>query len=389
MFTVFKGLVLACCLAIQLVFGNLLFSTTAWAINEGSVPELQQKQKQIEQYRSSVNEAKQKLEQQEKSARDRLGGLSQKIKLTASQIETEQDKLKAATEKLKQIEKELSVYQVKYVKQQRSTGARLRFLQRQNSSQGWMALMQSRSLEELMDRQYQLKRVYSEDKKALVALQKAKATIEAKKLETETQKNQIALITQQLSTQKASAEDQAQSENILVNRLKSDREALSAAEQQLATESEQIAKNIQQKLAARIAFPGTIFVPGSGRFILPAEGPMTSPFGWRVHPILGTSRFHNGLDFGSEYGSIIKAADSGVVISAEWAGGYGNAVIIDHGNGLTTLYGHTSLMYVTPGQAVQKGQPVAAVGSTGFSTGPHLHFEVRRQGEPIDPMPFL
>jgi murein DD-endopeptidase MepM/ murein hydrolase activator NlpD len=389
MFTVFKGLVLACCLAIQLVFGNLLFSTTAWAANEGSVPELQQKQKQIEQYRSSVNEAKQKLEQQEKSARDRLGGLSQKIKLTASQIETEQDKLKAATEKLKQIEKELSVYQVKYVKQQRSTGARLRFLQRQNSSQGWMALMQSRSLEELMDRQYQLKRVYSEDKKALVALQKAKATIEAKKLETETQKNQIALITQQLSTQKASAEDQAQSENILVNRLKSDREALSAAEQQLAAESEQIAKNIQQKLAARIAFPGTIFVPGSGRFILPAEGPMTSPFGWRVHPILGTSRFHNGLDFGSEYGSIIKAADSGVVISAEWTGGYGNAVIIDHGNGLTTLYGHTSQMYVTPGQAVQKGQPIAAVGSTGFSTGPHLHFEVRRQGEPIDPTPFL
>jgi murein DD-endopeptidase MepM/ murein hydrolase activator NlpD len=241
----------------------------------------------------------------------------------------------------------------------------------------------------LMDRQYQLKRVYSEDRKALIALKQAKAVIEAKKLQTETQKNQIALITQQLATQKASAEDRAQSESILVNRLKSDREALSAAEQQLAAESEKISKNIQQKLAANIAFPGTIFVPGSGQFILPADGPMTSPFGWRVHPILGTSRFHNGLDFGAEYGSLIKAADNGVVIAAEWSGGYGNAVIIDHGNGITTLYGHTSQMYVTVGQAVQKGQPIAAVGSTGFSTGPHLHFEVRRQGEPIDPMPFL
>jgi murein DD-endopeptidase MepM/ murein hydrolase activator NlpD len=389
MFTVFKGLVLVCCLVLQLVLGDVFFLGTAWAANEGSVPELQQKQKQIDQYRSSVNQAKQKLEQQEKSARDRLGGLSQQIKATASQIDAEQDKLKAATEKLKQIEKELSVYQTKYVKQQASTGARLRFLQRQNSAQGWVALMQSHSLEELMDRQYQLKQVYSEDRKALLRLKKAKATIEAKKLETETQKNQIALITQQLATQKASAEDRAQSENILVNRLKSDREALSAAEQQLADESNQIAKNIQQKLAANIAFPGTIFVPGSGQFILPAEGPMTSPFGWRVHPILGTSRFHNGLDFGAEYGSLIKAADNGVVISAEWTGGYGNAVIIDHGNGITTLYGHTSQMYVTVGQAVQKGQPIAAVGSTGFSTGPHLHFEVRRQGEPIDPMPFL
>jgi murein DD-endopeptidase MepM/ murein hydrolase activator NlpD len=389
MFTVVKGFVLAFCLAIQLVFGHIFFSPAAWAVNDASLPELQQKQQQIDQYRSSVNQAKQKIEQQEKSARDRLGGLGQQIKATAAQIETQQDKLKAATEKLKQIEKELSVYQAKYTKQQISTAARLRFLQRQNTAQGWVALMQSRSLEELMDRQYQLKQVYSEDQKALVALKKAKAVIEAKKLETETQKNQIALITQQLATQKASVEDQAQSENILVNRLRSDREALSAAEQQLAQESSKIAKNIQQKLAANIAFPGAIFVPGSGQFLLPSEGPLTSAFGWRVHPILGTSRFHNGVDFGADYGSLIRAADNGVVIAAEWSGGYGNAVIIDHGNGLTTLYGHTSQMYVTPGQAVQKGQPVAAVGSTGFSTGPHLHFEVRRQGEPIDPMPFL
>jgi murein DD-endopeptidase MepM/ murein hydrolase activator NlpD len=389
MFTVFKGLVLIFCLVIQLIFGDLFLPGTAWAANEGSVPELQQKQKNIDDYRSSVNQAKQKLEAQEKSARDRLGGLGQQIKATASQIESEQDKLKTATEKLKQIEKELSVYQAKYSKQQMSTAARLRFLQRQTNSQGWVALMQSRSLEDLMDRQYQLKRVYSEDQKALVALKQAKAVIEAKKVETETQKNHIALITQQLAIQKASAEDQAQSENILVNRLKSDREALSAAEQQLAAESDQITKNIQQKLAANIAFPGTIFVPGSGQFILPAEGPMTSPFGWRIHPISGDRRFHNGLDFGAEYGSLIKAADNGVVIAAEWTGGYGNAVIIDHGNGLTTLYGHTSQMYVTAGQVVRKGQPIAAVGSTGFSTGPHLHFEVRRQGEPIDPMPFL
>jgi murein DD-endopeptidase MepM/ murein hydrolase activator NlpD len=249
--------------------------------------------------------------------------------------------------------------------------------------------MQSRSLEELMDRQYQLKRVFTEDQKALISLKKAKDVIEAKKLEAETQKNQIALITQQLTIQKVSAQDQAQSESILVNRLKSDRQALTAAEQQLAEESSQISQNIQQKLAANIAFPGAIFTPGSGQFLLPSDGPITSSFGWRVHPILGTSRLHNGVDFGAEYGSVIRAADNGVVISAEWTGGYGNAVIIDHGNGLTTLYGHTSQMYVTVGQAVQKGQPIAAVGSTGFSTGPHLHFEVRRQGEPIDPMPFL
>ncbi len=391
MFTAFKGLVLAFCVAMQLALGELLLlpPAAAWAINDTSLPELQQKQQQINQYRSSVNQAKQQLEQQEKSTRDRIGGLGQQIEATASQIEAQQSKLKTANKKLKQIEKELSVFQAKYEKQQTSTAARLRFLQRQNNTQGWVALIQSRSLEELMDRQYQLKRVYGEDQKALVALKQAKQVIEAKKLETEAQKNQIALITQQLTTQKVSAQDQAQSESILANRLKSDRQALTAAEQQLAEESSRISQNIQQKLAARIAFPGAIFVPGSGQFLLPSDGPITSPFGWRVHPILGTSRLHNGVDFGAEYGSMIRAADNGVVIAAEWTGGYGNAVIIDHGNGITTLYGHTSEMYVTAGQVVQKGQPIAAVGSTGLSTGPHLHFEVRRQGEPTDPMAFL
>jgi murein DD-endopeptidase MepM/ murein hydrolase activator NlpD len=390
MFTTFKGLVLAFCIAMQLVLGELLLPpATAWAINDASLPELQQKQQQINQYRSSVNQAKQQLEKQEKATRDRIGGLGQQIEATASQIEAQQNKLKTANEKLKQIEKELSLFQAKYDKQQTSTAARLRFLQRQSDTRGWVALMQSRSLEDLIDRQYQLKRVYGEDQKALVALKQAKDVIEAKKLETEAQKNQIALITQQLTTQKVSAQDQAQSESILANRLKSDRKALTAAEQQLAEESSRISQNIQQKLAANIAFPGAIFVPGSGQFLLPSDGPITSPFGWRVHPILGTSRLHNGVDFGAEYGSMIRAADNGVVIAAEWSGGYGNAVIIDHGNGITTLYGHTSEMYVTAGQVVQKGQPIAAVGSTGLSTGPHLHFEVRRQGEPTDPMAFL
>ncbi|WP_404789344.1 murein hydrolase activator EnvC family protein [Altericista sp. CCNU0014] len=385
----FRVVILACCLSLQFMVGAQFFSAPAGAVDALSLPELQQKQQQIDRYRSSVNQAKQRIEQQEKSARDRISGLSQTIEATAAQIEAQQEKLKSAAEKLKLIEKELSTAQAQYGKQQTSTAARLRFLQRQNNARGWVALMQSRSLEELMDRQYQFKRVYDEDRKALVSLKKSKDAIEAQKLAAETQKNQIALLTQQLATQKASAEDQAQTESILVNRLKSDREALTAAEQQLAEESSRISQNIQQKLAANIAFPGAIFVPGSGQFLLPSDGPVTSIFGWRVHPILGTSRFHNGVDFGADYGSLIRAADNGVVISAEWMGGYGNTVIIDHGNGLTTLYGHASQIYVAAGQAVQKGQPVAAVGSTGLSTGPHLHFEVRNGGEPIDPMPFL
>jgi murein DD-endopeptidase MepM/ murein hydrolase activator NlpD len=377
------------CLSLQLIWGLLFFPTPIQAADQPSLPDLQQKQQQIEQYRSSVMQAKERIEQQEQRTRDRLSGLEEKIEATASQVETHEDKLKTATEKLKQIEQALAIAQAKYGKQQTSATSRLRYLQRQGEVPGWTALMQSRSLEDLVNRQYRLKQVYGADNQVLVSLKKEKDAIETKKLEAETQRNQIALINQQLLTQKASLEDQAQSEKILVNRLTSDRQALLAAEQQLAQESAAISQNIQQRLAARIAFPGAIFLPGSGKMLVPADGPLTSVYGWRVHPIFGNSRFHNGIDFGAEYGSPIRAADNGVVIAADWQGGYGNTVMIDHGNGLVTLYAHASELLVTVGQPVQKGQVIAKIGSTGFSTGPHLHFEVRQAGEPVDPVPFL
>lgn len=354
-----------------------------------AVTELQQKQQAINNYRANVTQVRERLKNQENAARDRLSSLEDQIGATASKLEVQETQLQSATEQLKKIEADLVKYQGIYDKQQSSTAARLRFLQRQGTVRGWTALLESRSFEELMDRRYQLKRVYAADKLSLLALKEAKDKIEAKQLEAATQKNRIALITEQLMAQKATFENKAQIEKTLVSRLNSDRQALEAAEQQLADESARISQDIQQRLAARIAFPSTTFLQGTGRFVIPSDGPVTSTFGWRVHPILGTSRFHNGLDFGADTGSPIRAADNGVVIAAGWEGGYGNTVIIDHGNGLSTLYGHSSELYVVVGQAVQRGQVIAAVGSTGLSTGPHLHFEVRREGEPMDPVALL
>lgn len=123
--------------------------------------------------------------------------------------------------------------------------------------------------------------------------------------------------------------------------------------------------------------------------VFPVNASITSTFGTRVHPILGYRRFHAGIDFGAASGSPIWAADSGVVIFAGWYGGYGRAVIINHGDGITTLYGHASQVYVAEGQTVEQGQAIAAVGSTGLSTGPHLHFEVRQNGNPVNPAGYL
>jgi murein DD-endopeptidase MepM/ murein hydrolase activator NlpD len=128
---------------------------------------------------------------------------------------------------------------------------------------------------------------------------------------------------------------------------------------------------------------------GNPGFIWPCGGAVVSGFGNRVHPVLGTVRFHSGIDINCANATPAGAAAGGVVIGAGWNGGYGNAVIIDHGGGFSTLYGHLSQIDVSVGSTVSAGQQIGLIGSTGLSTGPHLHFEVRINGGAVDPMGYL
>jgi len=144
------------------------------------------------------------------------------------------------------------------------------------------------------------------------------------------------------------------------------------------------------KPAARAAGGAGVAAPRGGKLAMPVPGAtVTSPFGYRVHPVFGTVRLHTGVDLAISEGTPIHAAEAGTVVSAGWMGGYGLATVIDHGYGLATLYAHQSSIGVSVGQQVSRGQVIGAVGCTGDCTGPHLHFEVRVDGTPVDPMPYL
>ncbi|MCH7231272.1 M23 family metallopeptidase [Glycomyces sp. L485] len=127
---------------------------------------------------------------------------------------------------------------------------------------------------------------------------------------------------------------------------------------------------------------------GSG-FAVPVNGWKSSDFGWRRHPIYGTSRFHGGTDFAAGHGSTIYAADSGTVVHAGWSGSYGMLTCIGHGGGLNSCYAHQSSIWVSKGERVSRNEGIGAVGSTGASTGAHLHFEVRKGGERVNPLGYL
>ncbi|MBW4541426.1 MAG: peptidoglycan DD-metalloendopeptidase family protein [Myxacorys chilensis ATA2-1-KO14] len=380
-----------CCIGIWMIV------TALPAGSQETIDTLKQKQQHVDQQRSLVQKERDRVQKLETKAQGDLKGIRKTIQATSSQIQTSEAKLKSTTNALKKLERSLDGAEKVYRKRQSATISRLRFLQQQQGASGWAVLLESQNLNDFLDRRYQLKRVYQKDRNILTNLKTNADRLDNQRTQVEQTKNDIDLITQELHAQKSEYEQQATYQNQVVNRLRSDRRALEAAEAQLAKDSQGISELIQRRvaenqrrLAAERAKNGDVSVVlGTEQFVFPSDAPISSSFGWRMHPILGYQKFHSGMDFAADYGSTIRAADRGTVIFAGWYGGYGNAVIIDHGNGITTLYGHSSELYVAEGQSVERGQAIAAVGSTGLSTGPHLHFEVRKDGEPTDPAAYL
>ncbi len=369
--------------------------SAAWAVDSSpvitpaspSVEELQKQQNQIESDRKQIDQQQQRLQQQESSAHQNLTKTQHQIKATSAAINQNQQQLQKKSQQLKLLVQALTKAEQNYNLQQTATVARLKFLQRQGGSYGWAVLLQSKDLNDFLDRRQQLRRLYLADRQILAKLKTEADTIAQQRRSVETQKNEIALLTQELLAQKLDSQKSAKQQQDLISRLRLDKGALEAAESQLTKDSDNITALIQQRMG--IFNPGIVTKPGKGILSYPSAGELTSGFGYRIHPILGYSRFHGGLDFGADYGTLIRAAAPGKVLFAGWYGGYGQTVILDHGNSITTLYGHASEIYVSEGQTLQRGTPIAAVGSTGLSTGPHLHFEVRISGTPVDPQEYL
>ena len=269
-------------------------------------------------------------------------------------------------------------------------------------------ILGANSFSDFANRVELLKRVIRSDYNLILEIQKQKAAIEAKKAQLEEDKRQLdALAAEAEKTRQEIAKKKAEQQKVL-DAAKSNEAAAAQMEQDLNAQLASVRNLIQQRLAAAEAARQAAqqqaasddeggggggsddnYVQGTGAMGWPCSGPITSPFGYRTHPIFGTTIFHAGIDIGVDYGTPIHAADSGVVVYSGWISGYGNAVIIDHGGGISTLYGHNQSLAVSEGQSVSKGSVIAYAGSTGNSTGPHCHFEVDVNGSPVNPMGYL
>jgi murein DD-endopeptidase MepM/ murein hydrolase activator NlpD len=223
------------------------------------------------------------------------------------------------------------------------------------------------------------RREVARQKASLAELTAAKAAAEA---ELSDRQAELATLKAQVVAKQQAVLAARHAKELTLAQVVQTRKGYEQQEQELLAESRRL-----QTIIAGSSGSGTVH--GTGRLVWPVSGPVVSGFGWRIHPIFHTRKFHTGIDIGAGYGTPIHAADSGTVIYAAGMSGYGNVIVIDHGGGLSTLYAHQSGFAVGTGAGVSRGQVIGYVGMTGFTTGPHLHFEVRVGGSPVDPMGYL
>ncbi len=328
---------------------------------------------------------------------DKLHQIQAELDAANAELAQIQKQLNGVNANIQKTEAELRVAEAHLQQRQVILNQRVRNIYMHGQLNYIDVIIGSKSFSDFANRLELLKRIIHSDYDLINEIKAQKQLIQTKEQELEKQKQQIvALQSQAQKVQQVVAARKAEQQAVLAQ-ARANKALAVQTQQDMESASNDIRAKIQAREAAAAAasggsdgsYSGGSSVVGTGVFMWPCNGPITSPFGWRIQPIFGTSEFHPGIDIGVDYGTPILAADAGTVVDAGWMGGYGIAVLIDHGNGLQTVYGHNSSVVVSPGQTVSRGQLIAYAGATGYATGPHCHFEVRKNGEPVDPMGYL
>lgn len=350
---------------------------------------IKKKQENIQDQMHNKRQEIKEKQQQYDSTLEHLKGLEQNIENVQGDLDTLQHRLYTNKEQMKKAEEELT-------KTQSDLDQRVKFFRERlvevylNGQVSYLeVLFSATDMHDFLVRMDLLASLLGQDVNLMDEIDAKVKDIQGQKEQIIAKRDHISKIKEETSAQEVKLKDQTEEKKQLLTEINAQKEEAEKALDQLDKESRQISQQIRniQAAAKRVRRPAK----SNGRFGWPVPGHLriTSPFGWRIHPILHTKRMHTGVDFGAPRGAQIVAADDGTVIFTGPYGAFGNVVIIDHGSGLSSMSAHMSSVGIKEGATVKAGQNIGKVGSTGWSTGPHAHFEVRVNGEPVDPMGYL
>ena len=373
-------------LCIVLAFVICSFSIFSYVQAEESEADLQTEKEELQ---NQINDANGQLEDVQDELSENLQQvqkLDEKISTSQQELDEINTKITELQTSMEEIEAKLKIAEENYNKQKELLDNRLIAVYESSDTEYLDVILSSKSVSEFLSNYFLITELATRDTELLEEMQQKKEEIENSKKQIESSKEQLATMkTKKTKTAKILENTKTVRENF-ISKLSDKEKTIQAQIDEYNTRFAEINSEI-----LKLAMDGidTEYIGGELAWPVPGYTRITSKYGMRTHPITGVYKLHTGVDISAPMGANFIAANDGIVTKAGYNSAYGNMVIIDHGGGVSTLYAHGSEILVQVGQTVKRGDAILKVGSTGYSTGPHAHFEVRLNGVVTDPMPYI
>lgn len=359
----------------------LILSALEGAFGKDTIIQKQEELKNIKKRLEVQKTLIEKTKSKERNLVREINIIDQEIEITSNRIEELETHLNKILILKKEAERRLNIAE-KNLKASRSRlGEKLFLIYRYGNAEYLELLLGASDPYDFLTRYRFLSQLAKEDALLIRSIQDEMTNVDRWRKELNEKERDIRATRKELLSRQNFLADKKEERNRLLAQTISERAAYERALKELEESSkalEALIRRLQQTTQGP-GLSGNLYWPTTNRLI-------TSTFGYRIHPIWRIRMFHSGIDISGSYGDPIYAVNYGRVIYSGWQSGYGKVIIIDHGNGMSTLYAHCSVLIVGEGEQVKKGQLIGKIGSTGWSTGSHLHFEIRRNGIPINPL---
>lgn len=365
---------------------------------EAAITEAQNQKKQMQAGLSNVKAMVKQLENAKNNLKTYVAELDENLNQVQARIDELKNLISEKEVEIEDTKKELEEAIIREEEQYKAMKIRIQYSYEQGNQDALAMLLSSKSIGEMLNRADYIEQMNLYDQEQLAAYQANRELVETCKTALEEEQSLLQEAKVQVEEEEAGLETLISEKEQQITAYQSDintkAEAIEEYEADIAAQNAVIAtleaaaeaerKQLEELNKPKVTYDGGMFV-----FPMASYKRVSSEFGWRMHPTLGVKKYHNGIDFAAPTGTAIYAAYDGTVVGAAYNSSMGNYVMINHGDGLYTIYMHASKLYVSSGQTVSKGATIAAVGSTGRSTGPHLHFGVRLNGDYVNPWNYL